>query len=215
MLFWRICWIIRIFVRVIDMQDENIFKMSEAADPEIKDVPTLNILICYLLYKINKPVEREHLYEIAVSTGLINYFYYQDSIDYLVKNGCISIEKNAAGVDCYILQAKGKICAKQLKTYAPKSYRDNLVLAALRYFARLKYEQEIKIEYIPAENGYYTHVRCLDLKCDLMDLKLYAPDLTQAKLLGEKIMLNPSGFYGKVIDLALSNEEVPYDLTDN
>ena len=49
------------------MQDENIFKMSEVADTEIKDVPTLNILLCYLLYKIDKPVEVEHLYEIAVS----------------------------------------------------------------------------------------------------------------------------------------------------
>lgn len=197
------------------MQDENIFKMSEVADTAIKDVPTLNILLCYLLYKINKPVEIEHLYEIAVSTGLVNYFYYQDSLDYLIKNDCIIVEKNKNDIDCFCLQPKGLVCAKQLKTYAPKSYRDKLVLAALRYFARLKYEQEIKIEYIPIENGYYTHVRCLDLKCDLMDLKLYAPDITQAKLLGEKIMLNPSGFYGKVIELALSNEEVPYDLTDN
>ena len=32
-------------------------KMAEAADTAIKDVPTLNILICYLLYKINKPVD--------------------------------------------------------------------------------------------------------------------------------------------------------------
>ena len=59
------------------------------------------------------------------------------------------------------------------------------------------------------------HVRCLDVDCDLMDLKIYAPDMTQAKLLGERIMLNPAGFYGKVIDLALSNEEPPYDLSDN
>ncbi|MCI6559798.1 MAG: DUF4364 family protein [Ruminococcus sp.] len=197
------------------MQDENIKKMSEAADTEIKDVPTLNILLCYLLYKIDREVEIEHLYEIAVSTGLVNYFYYQDSIDYLLKNDCIAIKKNKNDEDCYVLQPKGKDCAKELKKYAPKSYRDKLVLGALRYFARLKYEQEIKIEYIPVENGYYTHVRCLDLKCDLMDLKLYAPDLTQAKLLGERIMLNPAGFYGKIIELALSNEEVPYDLTDN
>ena len=48
-----------------------------------------------------------------------------------------------------------------------------------------------------------------------MDLKLFAPDMGQAKLIGEKIMLNPAGFYGKVIELALSNEEIPYDLTDN
>lgn len=197
------------------MQDENIFKMSEMADTEIKDVPTLNILICYLLYKIDKPVEVEQLYEIAVSTELINYFYYQDSIDYLIKNDLISMEKNTAGNNCYILREKGRLCAKRLKSYAPKSYRDKLVLASLRYFARLKHEQEIKIEYIPAGNGYYAHVRCLDSSCDLMDMKLYAPDLTQAKIIGEKIMLNPSGFYGKVIELALSNEEIKYDLSDN
>ena len=197
------------------MQDENIFKMSEAADTEIKDVPTLNILLCYLIYKIDKPVETEHLYEIAVSTGLVNFFYYQDSTDYLLKNGLVVIEKNNKGNDCYVLTDKGRVCAKQLKKYAPKSYRDKLVLAALRYFARIKFEQEIKIEYIPLENGYYTHIRCLDTKSDLMDLKLFAPDLTQAKLIGEKIMLNPSGFYGKVIELALNNEEEIYDLSDN
>lgn len=197
------------------MQEENILKMSEMADTEIKDVPTLNILLCYLLYKIDKPVEVEQLYEIAVSTGLVNYFYYQDSIDYLLRNNSIMLDRNADGISSYILLDKGIECAKKLKKYAPKSYRDKLVLAALKYFARIKHEQEIKIEYIELEKGYYTHVRCLDTRCDLMDLKIFAPDLTQAKLLGEKIMLDPSGFYGKVIGLALSNEEIPYDLTDN
>ncbi|MCR4861607.1 MAG: DUF4364 family protein [Ruminococcus sp.] len=197
------------------MHDENIFKMSEMADTEIKDVPTLNILICYLIYKIDRPVGKEHLYDIVINTGVINYFYYQDSIDYLLKNGLIAERKDDYGLDCYTLLPKGVACARELKKYAPKSYRDKLVLAALRYFARLKFEQEIKIEYIPVENGCYTHIRCLDTKNDLMDLKLFAPDMGQAKLIGEKIMLNPAGFYGKVIELALSNEEIPYDLTDN
>ena len=197
------------------MQDENIKKMAEMADTEIRDVPTLNILLCYLLYKIDKPVETEQLYDIAIGTGLVNYFYYQDSIDYLIRNELVSVHKDAEGVDCYVIEPKGVACAKQLKTYAPKSYRDKLVLAALRYFARRKYEKELKIEYIPAGKGYYTQIRVLDTNCDLMDLKLYAPDLTQAKLIGEKVLLNPSGFYSKVIELALSNEEPPYDLSDN
>ncbi|MBR3761070.1 MAG: DUF4364 family protein [Ruminococcus sp.] len=196
------------------MQEENILKMAELADTEIKDVPTINILLCYLLYKINKPIENEQLYEIAIGTEIINFFYYQDSIDYLIKNNLISVVEND-GIEFYNLEAKGIECAKRLKNYAPKSYRDRLVLAALRYFARVKAENEMKIDYIPLENGYYTQVRCLDNDCDLMDLKLYAPDLTQAKLLGEKIMLNPAGFYGKIVELALSNEETLYDLSDN
>ncbi|MCI5793725.1 MAG: DUF4364 family protein [Ruminococcus sp.] len=197
------------------MQEKNIKKMTEMADTTVNDLPTLNILLCYLLYKIERPVNTEQLYEIAIGTGVINYFYYQDSIDYLTKNGLISVQKDELEGDCYVLESMGKECAKQLKSYAPKTLRDKLVLAALRYFTRVKYEQEIKIEYEPAGKGYYMHVRCLDVDCDLMDLKIYAPDMTQAKLLGERIMLNPAGFYGKVIDLALSNEEPPYDLSDN
>lgn len=197
------------------MLDENIHKMSEYANTQIEDVPTINILLCYLLYKIKRPVQPEQLYEIAIGTGIINYFYYQDSINYLKTNNLVRTDTIDGG-EVFILENKGVICAKQLKSYVPKSCRDKLVLAALRYFAKIKYEQEIKIEYIQLENGYYTHVRCLDDdESDLMDLKLYAPDLTQAKLIGDKIMLNPSGFYGRVIELALSNEEKDYDLSDN
>ena len=195
------------------MQDENIKKMAEMADTEIRDVPTLNILLCYLLYKIDKPVETEQLYEIAIGTGVVNYFYYQDSIDYLIRNELVSVHKDAEGVDCYVIEPKGVACAKQLKTYAPKSYRDKLVLAALRYFARRKYEKELKIEYIPAGKGYYTQIRVLDTNCDLMDLKLYAPDLTQAKLIGEKVLLNPSGFYSKVIEQEIKVQRLSLKMT--
>lgn len=197
------------------MHDENIRKMSDMADTEIKDLPTLNILICYLLHRIEKPVGVEQLYEIAMETEVINYFYYQESINYLIKNELLTIEKNENNKDCYFIQTKGKACAEQLKSYAPKSYRDKIVLVALKYFARLKYEQEIKIDYLPDENGCYISIRCIDPKYDLMDMKLFAPDLEQAKLVGEKIMLNPSGFYGKIIEMVLSNKEISYDLTDN
>ena len=90
------------------MQDENIYKISEMADTDIKDVYTLNILICYLLYKINKPVEVEQLYEIAVSSSIVNYFFYQDSIDYLLKNSLLCLDKNENDTDCYNLTQKGR-----------------------------------------------------------------------------------------------------------
>lgn len=197
------------------MQNENIFKMAEMADTEIQDVPTLNILICYLLKKIEKPVNTEHLYDILITTGLVNYFSYQESIGFLLENGHIRIETDEKDEDCYTLMPKGTACAKELKKYAPKSYRDNLVLAALRYFARIRMEQEVNVEYTETENGCYVRVRCHDNKNDLMDLKLFAPDKSQAQLIGDRIMLNPANFYSKIIELVLSNEEDPYDLTDN
>ena len=76
------------------MQDDRISKITEMADTDIKDVYTLNILLCYVLYKVDMPVETEQLYEIAVGSEIISYFFYQDSIDYLLKNESIRIEKN-------------------------------------------------------------------------------------------------------------------------
>mgnify|MGYP006964861943 FL=1 len=52
---------------------ENFTRMSEAASPELKDIQTVKILICYLLYRINKPIDSEQLYRYSLAytlTGL-------------------------------------------------------------------------------------------------------------------------------------------------
>jgi hypothetical protein len=199
------------------MQEENLMKMSEMATPPVMETYTASILICYLLYRIDRPIEKAHLYDIAVSSDIINYFFYQESIAYLEKNNSIISTETSEGKPAYELAAKGIQCARELRDYVSKAYRDKMVLCALRYFARLKRENEVKIEYIPLTHGYYVHVRCLDVQEDLLDMKLYAPDLTQAKYLGEQIMLNPAGFYGKILDAAFQNKEdkSDYDLSDN
>lgn len=192
---------------------ENYSKMSEYASTELKDVQTVKILICYLLYRLHKPIDSEQLYDIAVSTEIINYFFYQDAIDYLISNESISVSEEN-GNKIFTLTQKGIDCAKTLRGYVPKSYRDRIVKAALKFFAKLKYENEVKIEYIKLEKGYYVQCRCLDIKDDLMDLKLFAPDLGQAELLGKNIMKNPVGFYGKVLELALNNKEEEFNPDD-
>ncbi|MBQ8688559.1 MAG: DUF4364 family protein [Ruminococcus sp.] len=199
------------------MQEENLLKMSEMATPPVMETFAANILICYLFYRIDRPIEKAHLYDIAVGNDIINYFYYQDSIAYLEQNGSLMRTVTEAGEAAYVLAEKGVECAKQLRNCVSKAYRDKIVSCALRYFLRKRRENEVKIDYLPLEKGYYVHVRCLDLKVDLMDLKLYAPDLTQAKLLGDQIMLNPSGFYGKILEAAFSNQEAEdaFDLSDN
>jgi hypothetical protein len=189
------------------MQEENLMKMSKMATPPITDSHTANILLCYLLYRIGKPVCASHLYDIAVGNEIINYFTYQESLSYLTEHGSVALEKREDGNDVYCLLPIGEQTALELRNYVGKPYRDKLVSAAFHYFARLKRENEVKIEYIPLKKGYYVHVRCLDIQDDLLDMKLYAPDRTQAKYLGEQIMRNPAGFYGKILDAAFSNKE--------
>ncbi len=196
------------------MPDNNTSKIFDRATPPIDNASTANILLCYLLYRIDTPIQEDQLYDIAVGNDIINYFAFQESLAYLKEQDSITEITQEDGT-ALTLTEKGVLTACELRNYVGKPYRDKLVLAALRYFARRKRENEVKIDYIPLKKGYYVHVRCLDIGDDLLDMKLYAPDYTQAVYLGNQIMLNPSGFYGKILDAAFSNEEPTYDLRDN
>lgn len=194
---------------------DNYSKFSGMASYELNNPDTIKILLCYLMFKINEPVLDEDLYEIAVSTEIINYFYYTDAINDLISNNSVLIEKKDDGKVFYSLMDKGKLCARNFKSYVPKIFRDKIVEASLRYFAKKRLNNEVKVEYLKLDNGYYVHFRCLEKTADLIDMMLFAPDYTQAQLLGEKILLNPIGFYEKIIGFALGNQEEKYDLTDN
>ena len=150
---------------------------------------------------------KETRYEIAVETEIINYFFYQESITYLQKNGSLQLKQDENGQDWYSLTKVGEECAKELKEYVAKPYRDKIISEAKQYFIREKRREEVKISYLPLKKGYHVQVRYLDLQSDLMDLKLYAPDMKQAKYLGTQIMRNPANFYGKVLEAVFSNKE--------
>ena len=87
----------------MDTDSISYTKMSELASTEIKDQQTINILICYLLYRINKPVDSEQLYDISVGTGIINYFFYHDSINYLLTDNLIKAETTDKNETLYTL----------------------------------------------------------------------------------------------------------------
>lgn len=187
----------------------------ELTDIELSDLHLINILLCYLLYRIKEPIPPDDLYDIVVGTGIINYFYYTDSIAFLTQNGSVVLAEAPNGERRYMLMPKGELCALRLKSFVPKIFRDKLVLAALRYIARQKFENKVKITYEKMDKGYYLHLRCLDQGDDSLELKMAVPSLRHAQLLGEQIMKNPSGFYGKIMEIALENKEIPIDLSDN
>ena len=102
------------------MQDENLMKMSQIATPPLMDTHMANILICCLLDHLKKPVTPTQLYEIAVETEIINYFFYQESITYLQKNGSLQLKQDENGQDWYSLTKVGEECAKELKEYVAR-----------------------------------------------------------------------------------------------
>jgi hypothetical protein len=188
------------------MQEENIKKMSEIALPQLTDVPTINILVCFLLNRLKREVTKKQLYDILVDSEIVSYFFYQESIAYLLKTGSLEVKDSKVEDETledddriiYILTEQGISCAVELENYISKIYRDSAVLTALSYFSMEKFKNQVKIDYIKNPDGYYVHIRCLDKKSDLMELKFNVPTLEQAKFLGKKVMKNPASFYSNI-----------------
>ncbi len=197
------------------MRDENLMKISEYADRSVTDSSVACVLLCYLLYRVEQPVDTELLYEIAVTGNIINYFTYQEALAAMTSNGSVSVETNKKGEKVYKLQPKGITCAKRLKTFAAKSYRDHIVLAARKALMRKKNLNDVKIGYEEMENGCYLRVQLTDHGTSLLDLTMFTPDLEQARSLGNRILDNPPEFYNRVMQAAFQNTAPPVDLTDN
>lgn len=172
----------------------------------LTDPYAVKILICYFLRQINRPITPDQLTQIATESGIVNYFVFTEALKGLVDTKTVSLVEQD-GEEYYVLSELAKYGADDFKKIVPKSFRDKIMIAGLKFFAKLKNENDVKISIQEQQRGYAVNVIATDGGLVLMDLKLYAPDREQAEMLGEKIMLNPSDFYGKVIDYAVENEE--------
>ncbi len=197
------------------MSDENLMRFAENADRTVNDVTLAQILICYMLYRVETPMDSELLYDVAVTGGIINYFIYQDAMDSLQANETIVPQKQDDGSTVLALTEKGIACARRLKTIAAKSYRDEIVTAAKRAVQRRRNERDVKLEYETLERGCHLHVTLTDQDLVLLRLTLFAPDLDQAHILGERILANPAALYHDIVQSLMRTREEPIDLTDN
>lgn len=184
----------------------NLEKYISSGMMNLTDTYAIKILVCFFLKQINRPITPEQLIEIATEDGLINYFIFTEAINQLLEAKTLILEERD-GEQYYVLTEMARIGADDFKTMVPRAFREKILTSGLKFFARLKNENDVKISYTEQQKGWSVNVLCTEGGLTLMDLKLYAPDREQAEILGEKIMLNPVDFYGKVLDYALENEE--------
>lgn len=180
----------------------------------LTDSYAVKILICYFLKQIDRPVTPDQLTQIATEDGIINYFIFAEAVKELLEAGTLVLEQSG-GEEYYVLTNIAKLGAEDFKKMVPKALRDRILVSGLKFFARLKNENDVRISYTEQQRGWLVNVLCTEGGLTLMELKLYAPDREQAEVLGEKIMLNPADFYGKVLDYALENEEYSPEITED
>lgn len=172
----------------------------------ITDIYAVKILLCYFLKKIDRPVTPNQLLEIATGSNIVNYFSYNHAVESMLEKGLIC-ETEVDDTLCYTLTERGADGAEEFKTMAPKTAREKILAAGLRFFAQLKNENTVSFEISENDKGCDVKCTCTDNGMKLMELTLFAPDMEQAELVKKKIKMNPQAFYGKIMDFVLDNEE--------
>ncbi len=180
----------------------------------LQDPHLVRIMICVVLHRLNQPIPEAWLYDILVTAGHINFFLYTDALGFLLDNASLT-QQNQDGENILELTDKGFACATEMRQYVPKVLRDRVVLTALRFVARKKAMQEMSVTYDAVSDGCMLCVRCNDRCREMFTLRLHTPNRNAAEELADRIMRNPTAFFGKLLDSALNNEEESFDLRDN
>lgn len=181
----------------------------------LNDPHLVSILLCSVLHRFDGRMPEHWLYESIVASGHVSYFLYADALGFLLENGSFVEELDAMHRTVYYLTERGTLTATRLRQYVPKPFRDRVMLTALRYVSRQKALQDLALHYEPEDGGCALCLSCRDGNHDMFSLRIHAPSVESAQMLGERILRNPAGFFGKIIDIAMNNEEEEFDLTDN
>lgn len=192
--------------------DNNFEKYLKPDMMSLQDKWAIKILICYFLRQIDRPITPNQLAEISTTEGIVNYFLFSEAVEEMLRDKMLLI-KEVDDKEYYILSKESYQQANDFKNVVPKSFRDRIFSVGLKFFAKLK-DSNIVAEVKEVEIGAEVHFLCKDSGANLMDLTLFAPDLSQAELIKKKVMENPSAFYGKIIDFALENEEYVPDVSE-
>lgn len=172
------------------------------------------ILIGDVLRRFDGVLPEDWLYEVIVTAGNMSYFLYEDALGAMLDTGA-AVRREKDGIAEIVLTETGLDSVRRLRHYVPKMFRDQVHLAALRYVTRQKALRDLQLTYEPDASGCRLCMHCTDNGQEMFFLRIHAPSQDAAEMLGERILRNPAGFFGKIVDLALQNEEIAFDLTDN
>lgn len=180
---------------------------QQMTSPELNSVHSVKILLCYILEKLNRPVTEEQLRLISEESGVINYFYYSDAISELTENGSVISENGNM-----VLTEKGRLGSEYFNRYIPLVFRKKLLKAAFSFFIRCRNEESCNCTINELSEGCTVNFTMNDGDRELINMSFFAPDISQAELISEKIKLNPTGAYTKILGFLLDNSEENIDV---
>lgn len=165
----------------------------------LKDKQEIKILICFLLHNTDQNLTKNDITSILQMQGLANYFELSQAFEEMVNNENIIPDKEDD--HCYILADTGRMIVDELGASLPVSVREKALDSAKRYFSRLKSERENNVTIRKNQFGYSVSCKVSGGEFNMMELKLYAPDMHTAVTIRDNFYHDPSEVYNSVMSI--------------
>ena len=168
----------------------------------LRSYEEIKLLIIYILSSIRTSISRDLLVNLIQEEGLANYFATCGAIESLLSLGQIFEPEP----ETYAVTAEGASVVSTLESRLPFTVREKAVKAAMKTFARLRAEQENRVDIAELESGCEVTCTVLDGEKRLLSSTLLVADRIQAEFVKEKFLKNPEKLYLGILSLFWEGE---------
>lgn len=173
----------------------------------IDDKLTIQIYLCFLIDRLGSLTE-EQLSDIITEHEAVNFLEYIEALDIAQEKELIKAEEDKKGKLLSLLP-KGKMMADEFYSRIPLSIREKSLEYGKYVLEMAELERSIvcRIERGKFDEPCYLTVKFLNEMGgpNLMELKIFAPDFEQAKLMRERFFEKPSDIVTKIMNMFIRN----------
>lgn len=164
----------------------------------------IKILICFILDRLAKPLKKNDVTSILQNYGLANYFEASQAFSEMVVNNNICPDENDE--NCYTITESGRMIVEELSGTLPATVKEKALKSAELYLERVKSEQENKVSITKNSMGYSVKCSVSDGEFNMLELTIYAPDITAASVIRDNFYKNPSEIYYSIMSLLTKDD---------
>lgn len=155
-------------------------------------------LVLYILHAASRSLEREHLTEIILNDGLVDYFDFSQGLQELLQEGLIDIassdEMNTFVITDVGIQTK-ELYEKQL----PFNVKKRALAALTKTLAKIRRDSNTHTDIGTADGGYLVTCRLTEDEKTLLEYKVLVPDEMQAHIIADQFQKHPTEKYQSIM----------------
>ncbi len=151
-------------------------------------------LVLYILHASSRSLEREHLTEIILNDGLVDYFDFSQALQELLEEGLIDIASSDE-MNTFVITNVGIQTKDLYEKNLPFNVKKRALAALTRVLAKINRDSNTHTDIVAVEGGF--HVTCCLTENDkiLLEYKVLVPDEMQAHIIADQFVKNPTEKY--------------------